>query len=145
VAVLSTTLDDMLPEFFGHLMTQLFAAGALDVQYTPVQMKKARPATLVTVIARPEDGERLATLILKRKLDARGSDRTGGAVGARAAHRRGADALRPGSGQDRDASGWRRARRSRIRKRPRLAESCRVPIDEIYRAALQAASESHGA
>lgn len=64
VAVLHTTIDDMVPEFFGHVMARLFAAGALDVVYTPVFMKKSRPATQVTVIAEPADAERLAAVLL---------------------------------------------------------------------------------
>jgi len=62
--VLTTTIDDMVPEFFGHVMERLFAAGALDVYYTPVFMKKGRPATQVTVIAEPADSRRLADVLL---------------------------------------------------------------------------------
>jgi uncharacterized protein (TIGR00299 family) protein len=64
VAVLHTTIDDMVPEFFGHVMARLFASGALDVVFTPVFMKKSRPATQVTVIAEPADAERLAAVLL---------------------------------------------------------------------------------
>jgi uncharacterized protein (DUF111 family) len=64
VAVLCTTIDDMVPEFYGHLMERLFASGALDVQYTAVQGKKERPATQVTVIALPEAADRLAGVLL---------------------------------------------------------------------------------
>lgn len=58
VLVLETTIDDMNPQLYGHLMDRLFAAGALEVFYAPIQMKKNRPGTLVTVIcpeARLED------------------------------------------------------------------------------------------
>ncbi|MFQ5599434.1 MAG: nickel pincer cofactor biosynthesis protein LarC [Candidatus Krumholzibacteriia bacterium] len=64
VGVLATTIDDMVPEFYGHLMARLFAEGALDVFYTPIHMKKDRPATQVTVIAEPEDAHRLADVLL---------------------------------------------------------------------------------
>jgi pyridinium-3,5-bisthiocarboxylic acid mononucleotide nickel chelatase len=37
-------IDDMNPEFFEHVMDRLFAAGALDVFLTPIQMKRGRPA-----------------------------------------------------------------------------------------------------
>jgi len=50
VLVLETTIDDMNPQIYGHLMERLFAAGALEVFYTPIQMKKNRPGTLVTII-----------------------------------------------------------------------------------------------
>ncbi len=64
VSVVTTTIDDMVPEFFGHVMEKLFAAGALDVYYTPVFMKKGRPATQVTVIAEPAESRRLAEVLL---------------------------------------------------------------------------------
>jgi uncharacterized protein (TIGR00299 family) protein len=50
VLVLETTIDDMNPQLYGHLMERLFAAGALEVFYTPIQMKKNRPGIMVTVI-----------------------------------------------------------------------------------------------
>ena len=56
-------IDDMNPQLFGSLMDQLLEAGALDVFYAPVQMKKNRPGTLVTVLARPEDRERLSAIL----------------------------------------------------------------------------------
>src|SRR5689334_12472297 len=56
-------IDDMNPQLFGPLMDRLYAAGALDVYYAPVQMKKNRPGTLVTVIATPATREALATVL----------------------------------------------------------------------------------
>ncbi|HKY31945.1 MAG TPA: nickel pincer cofactor biosynthesis protein LarC [Candidatus Polarisedimenticolia bacterium] len=53
VLVLESTIDDMNPQIYGHAMERLFAAGALEVFHTPVQMKKDRPGVLVTVIAPP--------------------------------------------------------------------------------------------
>jgi uncharacterized protein (DUF111 family) len=40
----------MNPQLYGHLMERLFAAGALEVFYTPIQMKKNRPGTMATII-----------------------------------------------------------------------------------------------
>jgi uncharacterized protein (DUF111 family) len=51
VLVLETHLDDMNPEWYEALMDGLFAAGALDVALTPLQMKKGRPGVGLTVIA----------------------------------------------------------------------------------------------
>ncbi len=51
VVVLECEIDDMNPQIFGLLMSRLHEAGALDVFYVPVQMKKDRPGTLVTVIS----------------------------------------------------------------------------------------------
>ena len=53
VSVIECEIDDMNPQIFGAVMDRLFAAGALEVFYTPVQMKKNRPGTLLTVVARP--------------------------------------------------------------------------------------------
>jgi pyridinium-3,5-bisthiocarboxylic acid mononucleotide nickel chelatase len=51
VLVLETHIDDMNPELYEHLMGELFAAGALDVSYSPLQMKKNRPGIRLTIIA----------------------------------------------------------------------------------------------
>jgi hypothetical protein len=51
VLVLECNIDDMNPQFYGNLVEGLQAAGALDVYLSPVQMKKNRPGTLVTVVA----------------------------------------------------------------------------------------------
>jgi uncharacterized protein (TIGR00299 family) protein len=63
IAVLEANLDDMNPQVFGYLMDRLLEGGALDVFSTPVQMKKNRPGTLLTVLAKPEDTDRLAKII----------------------------------------------------------------------------------
>jgi pyridinium-3,5-bisthiocarboxylic acid mononucleotide nickel chelatase len=63
VVVLESEIDDMNPQLFGPLMERLHQAGALDVFYAPVQMKKNRPGTLVTVVARPEQRELLSGLL----------------------------------------------------------------------------------
>ena len=56
--MIEAEIDDMNPQIFGVLMDRLLAQGALDVFYTPIQMKKNRPGTLLTVIARPSARER---------------------------------------------------------------------------------------
>ena len=53
VVVIECQIDDMNPQIYGVLMDRLHAAGALDVFYAPIQMKKNRPGTLVTVVAPP--------------------------------------------------------------------------------------------
>ena len=53
VAVIECEIDDMNPQLFGSAMERLYAAGALEVFYTAVQMKKNRPGTLLSVIAPP--------------------------------------------------------------------------------------------
>jgi uncharacterized protein (DUF111 family) len=51
--VIETNIDDMNPQLYDHVMDRLFAAGARDVFLSPIQMKKNRPATLLTVICEP--------------------------------------------------------------------------------------------
>jgi pyridinium-3,5-bisthiocarboxylic acid mononucleotide nickel chelatase len=63
IVVLECEIDDMNPQLFGPLMDRLHGSGALDVLYAPVQMKKNRPGTLVTVVARPEDRQRLTGIL----------------------------------------------------------------------------------
>ena len=65
VAVIECEIDDMNPQLFGVAMDRLYAAGALDVFYVPVQMKKNRPGTLLTVLARPEGRMALADVIFR--------------------------------------------------------------------------------
>jgi uncharacterized protein (TIGR00299 family) protein len=65
VIVLEANIDDMNPEFYDYLMERLFNGGALDVALSPLQMKKNRPGTLLRVIAREPDGDRLTDLILR--------------------------------------------------------------------------------
>ena len=54
VVILETNLDDASPEHLGYLMDRLFNAGALDVVFCPVQMKKNRPGVQIQVIGRPD-------------------------------------------------------------------------------------------
>ena len=49
--LIETNLDDMNPQFYELLVERLLAGGARDVWLTPVQMKKGRPGTVVSVIA----------------------------------------------------------------------------------------------
>jgi pyridinium-3,5-bisthiocarboxylic acid mononucleotide nickel chelatase len=58
-------MDDMNPQLFGPLMDQLYAAGALEVFYAPVQMKKNRPGTLVTVLAPPDRRSEISGVLFR--------------------------------------------------------------------------------
>ena len=60
---LETNIDDCSGEVLGFVMEKLFEAGARDVHYTPVYMKKNRPAWLLTVICREEDIQGMEALI----------------------------------------------------------------------------------
>lgn len=63
VSVIETNIDDMSPQHFGYLFEKLFGEGALDVYTTPVQMKKSRPALLLTVLVRARDLDRVSSVI----------------------------------------------------------------------------------
>jgi hypothetical protein len=65
VVVLEAEIDDMNPQIFGALMDRLLANGALDVFYTPIQMKKNRPGTLLTVLAAPGTEARMTGMIFR--------------------------------------------------------------------------------
>lgn len=64
VYVLETHIDDMTPELAGFLMERLLAAGALDVAFSPLQMKKNRPGFRLTLLAETEKLEELARLVV---------------------------------------------------------------------------------
>jgi hypothetical protein len=63
IAVLEANIDDLNPQVFGYVMDRLFEEGALDVFAIPVQMKKNRPGTLLTVLCQIADAEKLTYLI----------------------------------------------------------------------------------
>ena len=65
VTVVECEIDDMNPQIFGVAMEKLYAAGALEVFYVSVQMKKNRPGTLVTVIAPPDKRSAIADVIFR--------------------------------------------------------------------------------
>ncbi len=138
IGVLNTTIDDMVPEFYGHLQTRLFAEGARDVYFTPIYMKKSRPATQVTVIAEPEHVRRLAGVLLNES----------STLGVRIAYeerlelprRLGRVATRFGEVQVKITV----KPDGRVRHFPeyesvrRAAEAAGVPLEDVYRAALGA-------
>jgi uncharacterized protein (TIGR00299 family) protein len=65
VVVLECEIDDMNPQLFGAAMERLYDAGALEVFYVPVQMKKNRPGTLLTVVAAPHLRPVLADVVFR--------------------------------------------------------------------------------
>lgn len=65
ICKLETNIDDCSGETLGFLMERLMRAGAKDVHYTPVYMKKNRPAYQVNVICKKEDAEKLEEIIFR--------------------------------------------------------------------------------
>ena len=65
VVLIQCEIDDMNPQIFSVLMDRLYEGGALDVFYVPVQMKKNRPGTLLTIVAPPEHREVLSDIVFR--------------------------------------------------------------------------------
>lgn len=138
VAVVECEVDDLSGEGFGYLMERLLAAGALDVYFTPVVMKKSRPGTLVSMLCRRQQLEELAgTLLLES-----------GSLGCRYHLAARFEAERDSLDVE-TAFGKVRIKRGRLGGRTLAAapeyEDCRrlalaadVPWREVYRAALAA-------
>jgi uncharacterized protein (TIGR00299 family) protein len=64
LVIIETNIDDMSPQVYGHVMEEALRRGALDCYLTPVQMKKNRPGTLLSVLCRPADRDRLCQFLL---------------------------------------------------------------------------------
>jgi pyridinium-3,5-bisthiocarboxylic acid mononucleotide nickel chelatase len=145
VGVLTTTIDDMVPEFYGHIMEKLFAAGALDVYYTPIYMKKGRPATQVTVIAEAGEMHQLADVLLNES----------STLGVRIAYEERVELPRRMTGVE-TPYGWVEVKVAvrpdgKLRAVPeyesvrRAAAAAGVPLADVYRAALAAdVDDEHG-
>ncbi len=65
VVQLETNVDDVTGEVLGNLLDLLMEEGALDVAIVPALMKKGRPANIVQVIARREEMDRLARIVMR--------------------------------------------------------------------------------
>jgi uncharacterized protein (TIGR00299 family) protein len=65
VVLLQANIDDLVPELVPDVLEACVAAGAIDVWTAPIQMKKARPGVLLSVLGRPEDERALAETLLR--------------------------------------------------------------------------------
>ena len=63
ISIIEANLDDMNPQIYGYVQEKALLAGALDVYTTALQMKKNRPGTLLTILCRPQDANKLMSLI----------------------------------------------------------------------------------
>ncbi|HVE59570.1 MAG TPA: nickel pincer cofactor biosynthesis protein LarC [Pyrinomonadaceae bacterium] len=61
---IETNLDDVSPEILGFVMEKAFELGAMDCWFTPIQMKKNRPATLVSILCNPSEKEKFINLLI---------------------------------------------------------------------------------
>lgn len=142
VAVIECEVDDLPGEGFGFLMERLLEAGALDVYFTPVQMKKNRPGTLITLLCRRPRIEALAGLLLMES----------GSLGCRYHMADRFEAERE-TAEVETAFGTVRVKQARFQGKllavapefedcRRLAMAGGVPWRDVYRAALAAVSSS---
>ena len=65
VSELSCNVDDMTAEAIGYAAECLFEGGAYEVYTIPIGMKKSRPGTLIRVICREQDRDKMVTLLFK--------------------------------------------------------------------------------
>lgn len=65
LVVLESNIDDASPQTLGFAMEKAFEANALDCWFTPIQMKKDRPATLLSVLCEPSDVERIQKILFR--------------------------------------------------------------------------------
>jgi len=65
MVLIETNIDDMTPELFGYAQERLFGAGAADVWFTPIQMKKNRPGVLLSVICAIEHEASITDVLLR--------------------------------------------------------------------------------
>ncbi len=63
--IIEANIDDLNPEIYGYLLERLFDGGALDVYFSPIQMKKNRPAVKVTILAEPLKSHALGQILLQ--------------------------------------------------------------------------------
>lgn len=63
--MIETNIDDMSPQLFSHVMDRAFELGALDCYFSQVQMKKNRPAQLLSILCRPADRETFLQLLFQ--------------------------------------------------------------------------------
>jgi len=140
VMVVECEVDDLPGEGFGFLMERLLEAGALDVYFTPVQMKKSRPGTLVTLLCRRRQLDELSGILLAES----------GSLGCRYHAAARFEAEREIL-EIQTAFGTVRIKRARLDGRPLAVapefEDCRrlalekgVPWRDVYHAALAAAA-----
>jgi uncharacterized protein (TIGR00299 family) protein len=138
VAVLETNLDDINPEILGYFIETALAAGARDVFYTPIQMKKNRPGVLLTVLCAEADADKFSEMIL-RETSAFGVRRT---MAERRKLRREFSRVKTPLGEITVKIG--RLNGKVVQAAPefesckKLAARAKVPLKRIYEAALKA-------
>jgi len=131
--LLETNIDDMLPELYGYVMERLFEQGALDVWLTPIQMKKSRPATMLSVLAPSEARGKVVDAMLRE------TSTLGVRVQRIARHESGRETIPFDSSLGRVTVKVKRFGEARVGLSPefedcrRLAREHGLPLQEVYR------------
>jgi len=138
IAVLEANLDDINAEILGHFVEQALAAGALDVFHTAIQMKKNRPGVLLTVLCAAADADRFSEMLMRetstfgvRRYHAERRKLQREFVTVQTPH--GAVTVKVGR---LDGSVLQAA--PEFESCRKLAEQAKVPVKEVYEAALRA-------
>jgi uncharacterized protein (TIGR00299 family) protein len=134
VVLLECNLDDMTGEHLGYAMEKLLEAGALDVWCAPIQMKKSRPAELLSVLIKPEQ-ERAMTELIFTHTSTIGVRRS--VMKRHVMTRSFRDVETPwGSVRVKETS-WDGVKKLSVEYESarKLADSCNIPLDQVYRAA----------
>lgn len=63
LTIIETNIDDLSAEILGFVMERAFEIGALDCWFTPIQMKKNRPATMISILCKPDEKEIFSKLL----------------------------------------------------------------------------------
>ena len=63
IGIIETTIDDATPELLSYVADRLMAAGASDVHRAPIQMKKGRMGTLLTILCSPKRAPELQQIV----------------------------------------------------------------------------------
>jgi len=61
--LLETNLDDLSPQILGYVMERALESGAFDCWFTPIQMKKNRPATMISILCEKDKKEVFTELL----------------------------------------------------------------------------------
>ncbi len=64
-AVIETSIDDMNPQIYEYIIERVLDMGAMDIFLSPLQMKKNRPGTLITVICSPDDVGKFSDFLIR--------------------------------------------------------------------------------
>lgn len=142
--ILETNVDDLNPEFYDYVMTRLFGAGALDVFFSSIHMKKNRPATLLSILCKPSDADAMMSILFSETstLGVRRQQVTRHCL-PRTTH-----TVETPYGQVRvKVARWSETQSKAAPEYDdcrRLAESSGVPLREVYRIAIRAAEEFGG-